>query len=541
MGLKKGDRVATILPTSIQFIISDYAISRAGLIHVPCSQLEPVIEIKDKLNRCSASAVICLDHYLDSVKKLNDECNLKFIIVSNYNDYTPNPPQDYGKLPIENAYWLLKLISNNEPKPPNITFNVKKDIETLLFTGGTTGVPKGCMLTHRNIYANAIQNSWGLGKASTILSEGAVAAIMALPAFHSYGHSLIHSLHLIGLDMILISDPRDTKTMASMIKKYHPVLQIGVPTQFMKLATEELKGVSIIGISGSAPLPSSAQSELDKKGSGVMEGYGLSEMSPVTHFNPSLLYRLLGGKTTVRFNTILFSIPGVGFTLNRLVRLLGTKNFGYIFTKTLYILFKLTRRVKALSKKEKRRCIGFPMPDTIVKFLDVATEEELTIEEVVKGKRAEMCLDGPQRMLGYWPEEGSGIDEDGFIRTGDVVNVDKDGYFYVVDRTKDMIVVSGYKVYSREMDDILYEHPAVNMAATVGVPDPEREGSERVVVYIQPKEEFKESLTEEEILNFLRERVAKYAVPKKVYIVDKIPLTNVQKVDKKKLRQMNVT
>jgi len=163
------------------------------------------------------------------------------------------------------AYFGLGEETPPEPEPPNITFDVKKDIETLLFTGGTTGVSKGCMLTHRNIYANAIQNSWGLGKASTILCDGAIAVIMALPAFHSYGHSLIHSLHLIGLDMIVISDPRDTKAMATMIKKYHPVLQIGVPTQFMKLATEELKGVSIIGISGSAPLPSSAQSELDKK------------------------------------------------------------------------------------------------------------------------------------------------------------------------------------------------------------------------------------------------------------------------------------
>jgi acyl-CoA synthetase (AMP-forming)/AMP-acid ligase II len=148
-----------------------------------------------------------------------------------------------------------------------------------------------------------------------------------------------------------------------------------------------------------------------------------------------------------------------------------------------------------------------------------------------------MLLNGPQRMAGYWPDKGKGFDDEGFIHTGDVVKVDEKGYFYIVDRTKDMIIVSGYKVYSREVDDVLYDHPAVAMAATVGVPDSERPGSEVVKVYIQLKPEFVGKVNEEEILTYLRQKVAKYAVPKSVVFLENMPLTEVQKVDKKYLRE----
>jgi acyl-CoA synthetase (AMP-forming)/AMP-acid ligase II len=149
-----------------------------------------------------------------------------------------------------------------------------------------------------------------------------------------------------------------------------------------------------------------------------------------------------------------------------------------------------------------------------------------------------MLLRGPQRMLGYWPTPGKGLDQNGYIHTNDVVKVDDRGYFYIVDRTKDMIIVSGFKVYSREIDDILFEHEAVEIAATVGIPDPEREGSELVIVYIQPKVPYQNQIDEERIISYLRENVAKYAVPRKVFIVDKIPLTEVLKVDKKQLKQI---
>ena len=189
-------------------------------------------------------------------------------------------------------------------------------------------------------------------------------------------------------------------------------------------------------------------------------------------------------------------------------------------------------------KVEKRGTIGVPSPDVEVKFLSVEGGKEISMEDMLKGERGEMCLRGPNRMLGYWPTPGTGIDADGYVHTSDVVKVDDRGYFYIVDRIKDMVIVSGYKVYSREVDDILYQNPKVEMAATIGIPDPEREGSERIAVYIQPKDEFKNKISSDEIINFVKERVAKYAVPKVVKIIDTMPLTEVQKVNKKLLREM---
>jgi acyl-CoA synthetase (AMP-forming)/AMP-acid ligase II len=151
-----------------------------------------------------------------------------------------------------------------------------------------------------------------------------------------------------------------------------------------------------------------------------------------------------------------------------------------------------------------------------------------------------MLLSGPQRMLGYWPEPGRGLDDEGFVHTGDVVKMDENGYFSIVDRTKDMAIVSGYKVYTREVDDILYDHPATEVAATIGVPDPEREGSERIKVFVQVRDEYKGKVSEDDYIAYLREKVAKYAVPKKVTFLDEMPLTEVFKVNKKLLREMEL-
>jgi acyl-CoA synthetase (AMP-forming)/AMP-acid ligase II len=189
------------------------------------------------------------------------------------------------------------------------------------------------------------------------------------------------------------------------------------------------------------------------------------------------------------------------------------------------------------TKLEKRGTIGIPMPDTEIKIVDVDTGAVLSWDEILGGRTGEMCLRGSQRMSGYWPQPGSGLDDEGYVRTGDVVRVDEDGYFYIVDRTKDMIIVSGFKVYSREIDDILHDYPGIARVATIGIPDPERPGSERVCVFIESKRGYEQSITEEIIINYLKSKVAKYAVPKIVRIVDTIPLTEIQKVNKNLLRR----
>ncbi|MDD4355906.1 MAG: AMP-binding protein [Smithellaceae bacterium] len=540
-GLKKGDRVATLLPTSIQFVIADYAISRAGLVHIPASSLEPADQLQHKFKEGSPQALICLDEYLDVIRDTLVKVQIKNIIVSKLADYSLHKPQNYEPLEIKEALWWVELISNTSPNPPDVTFDVEKDLELILFTGGTTGLPKGCMLTHRNVYANAIQNGNALGR-SHLLAEGVLTVLMGLPFFHSYGHSTMHCMTNEGYNQILIPDARDTESMVRMIREYHPFIQIGVPTQFLKLTQGELKDVNILGISGSAPLSRNVQEAFEKKsgGSGIMEGYGLSEMSPTTHLNTSFLLRILGGRIPVRINSLFIQLPGVATGINALFRALGSKNVGYLLGKAMGFLSRLTADTNKKPKKkvEKRGTIGIPMPDTEIKIVDVDTGAVLSWEEICGGKTGEMYLRGPQRMLGYWPEPGSGLDKEGYVRTGDVVKVDENGYFYIVDRTKDMIIVSGFKVYSREIEDILQNYPGVEKAAAIGIPDPERQGSEWVCVFIELQSGYETDITEEKIIHYLKTTVAKYAVPKIVRIVDAIPLTEVQKINKKLLRQM---
>ncbi len=540
MGLVKGERVATILPTSIQFVIADYAIAKAGLVQIPSSSLEPASTLEHKFTKGTPRALICLDEYLDIATDVMKRTGIEHLIVTKLDDYSLNPPSSRPALEISKAVWMADLIANASPNPPHVDLDVERDLELLLFTGGTTGLPKGCMLTHRNIYANSMQSSWVQGAASRVI-RGAVSVLLGLPMFHSYGHLIMHLMTMLGADQILINDARDTRTMAEMIKKYRPLMQMGVPTQFLNIAKEELEGIGILGISGSAPLPPTTQEQFEKKSKGaIMEGYGLSEMSPNTHLNPSFLLRLAGGRVPQRINSAILGLPGVSAAANRLLRMLGPVTVGKMFGKVIAFAVDRTSKKRSSGKSipEKRGAVGIPFPDTEVLLVDVDTGAPLSIDDIIAGKRGEMCLKGPQRMLGYWPEPGSGMDEDGYIHTGDVVTVDKDGYFYIVDRTKDMVNVSGYKVYTREIDDILCSHPGIELGAAVGVPDPQREGSERVVVYVQPTEEYKDKLTPDDVIGFLKERVAKYAVPKAVKIVDAIPLTEVQKLNKKEIRKM---
>jgi len=542
MGLVKGDRVATILPTSIQFVLADYAISRAGLVHIPSSSLEPLETLRHKFQEGTPKALVCLAQHGEMAKGLMVKSSVKHLILTKIDDYATDVAELKGYeivSDVPGAIWLTDILKKESCDGlPAQACDVEREVETLLFTGGTTGVPKGCMLTHRNIYANTIQNFYAVGPSAKIM-KGAIAVLLGLPFFHSYGHSIMHTMTMLGADQILIPEPRDTKSMVRMILKYRPVLQFGVPAQFMSLAAEGVEGLNILGVSGSAPLPEATQKNFEQKGQGgIMEGYGLSEMSPTTHLNITLLRRLFGGEKGLRVLVFLLGLPGVSPVVNGFMRLQGTRLTGQITGMLTGFLMKSSSKKASRKTAERRGTIGIPFPDTEIKILDVDDGRHLTWDEILAGKTGEMCLRGPQRMLGYWPKAGSGLDEEGYVRTSDVVKVDSRGYFSVVDRTKDMIIVGGYKVYSREVDDLLHHHPDIADAATVGVPDPAREGSERVVVFVKPKGGKRGKLTEQVVIDYLAERVAKYAVPKVVSIIDELPLTPVQKVDKKALREM---
>ncbi|MBF0103242.1 MAG: AMP-binding protein [Desulfobacterales bacterium] len=536
LGLEKGDRVITLLPTSIQFIIADYAISMAGLVHIPCNTLEVQRILIHKCQQGGPKAMICLDTQLDTIMEIKKQTPLKHIIATRLLDYSKETLSRPKFTQGSDILWMKQLIHDYVPDLPNMIIETDKELETLLFTGGTTGLPKGCMLTHRNIYANCIQTLCAFGPITRIL-EGNMAVLLGLPFSHSYGHIAMHTMTLAGFTQILIPDARDTKSMLQMIQTYHPVLQIGVPTQFMKLARETLPDLGILGLSGSAPLPERVQHEFEEQASSsILEGYGLSEMSPATHLNTSLLIRLLKNKFVVSLSSKALLTPGLSFVLKHSLHWVSNDTVGKITNQVIAKLVKASRNKRNELAEEKRKTVGIPYPDTQIKLVDPETKKRITFQQAINGKRAEMYVKGPQRMLGYWPVPGSGIDDEGYIATGDVVVVDKSGYFYIVDRTKDMIIVSGYKVYSKELDEILYEHPGVEMAATIGIPDLEREGSERVAVFIEPKSDYK--LDVEEIKSYLQTRIPKYALPKVIEVVDKIPLTEVQKVDKKQLREL---
>lgn len=538
MGVEKGDRVATLLPTSVQFIIADAGISKAGAAHVPCSFLEPLDTLTHKFQECSPKAIICLEENLPLAESLSEFMDAPNVIISRVDDYSDRP-SPRAELP--DAVWLTEIIAQARPEPPRVALDPSRDLETLLFTGGTTGLPKGCMLTHRNMVANSLQASSVFGPITKIL-EGNVSVLIGLPFFHSYGHNIMHTMIAGAYNLLIATDPRDTKGMLRMINDYNPVLQFGVPTQFMKLLEEDIKATRVIGISGSAALPPNVQEKFEKESKTfVSEGYGLSELSPVTHFNVSANIRAMGGRKMVPImNRLLFNPVSTGF-MNVQARLLGPKRYGKIFLTILGLVSDRNRKSDKLKSVEKRATIGIPVPDTVVKVVEVDTGKPIPFREMIDdGRVGEMLLSGPQRMLGYWPEPGRGFDEEGLVHTGDVVKMDENGYFSIVDRTKDMAIVSGYKVYTREVDDILYDHPATEVAATIGVPDPEREGSERIKVFVQVRDEYKGKVKEEDYIDYLREKVAKYAVPKSVVFLDEMPLTEVFKVNKKVLREMEL-
>ena len=482
--------------------------------------------------------MICLDEHLETAEYMKGFMAAQNIIVTKLDDYSSEPSP---KKPVSTGLWLTEVIDQAQPVPPDISFDTARDLETLLFTGGTTGLPKGCMLTHRNVMANAVQQTAMFGPIMRIL-KGNMSVIMGLPFFHSYGHSVMHTMLYNCATMLLITDPRDTKGMVSMIEEYHPFVQVGVPTQFMKMLQENLKKAKIVGISGSAALPPNVQKQFEESSGGyVSEGYGLSELSPVTHFNVSANIRVYGGRKMMRFmNAVQFNKVNAALTRG-FSKLIGYKRFGAILTNIVSLMAKSSKKRKSLKGVEKRANIGIPLPDTEVKVVEVDTGEALSFEELIQEEKVgEMLLNGPQRMLGYWPEPGSSLDEEGFVYTGDVVKMDENGYFSIVDRTKDMVIVSGYKVYTREIDDILYAHPATDAAATIGVPDPDRPGSERVMAFVQLKEDQRGKVKEDDYMDFLKSKVAKYAVPRAITFVDEIPVTEMLKVNKKVLREMEV-
>ena len=478
-GVEKGSRVATVLPTSAQFVVATNAISRAGGVHIPNDFLDSDEDLVYRLEQSEPDVLVGHDEHRELLETLRDEVGIDHLVLTTLDDYAADPPEHD---PVDGAEWLPDLLAEDgDPEDVDIA---PEDTHTILFTGGTTGKPKGCLLTHRNLVANALQPIAAQGRLPDLM-RGSEAGVMALPMYHSYGYSVANMLVALGLDVLLVPDARDTDRIRSHVSEYEPLIVFGVPTQFMQIVEEELEH-DVIGLSGSAPLAGETKRRFDEQSSGISQGYGLSEMSPITHFDISGIQEALTGQPA----------DDVGFD---------------------------------------QPSIGVPVPDTDVKLRDVDTDEAIPLEEAIEEEReGEMLLNGPQRMKGYLNADDP-FDEDGFVATGDVAKVDPRGRFYVVDRVKNMINVSGLKVYAEEVDEELYGMDGVRRPATVGVDDPDRPGSERVKIYLELEDDA--DVTADDVREYLDGRVPRQAKPESVEIVEEIPLTDIGKTDRQALKE----
>ena len=479
LGVEKGHKVATILPTSPQFVISDYAIQKTGGVHVPCSLLHKRRDLVYEIGESEAETVICLDRSLDLVKSVQPETKLKTLIVTNLHDFSSNEP-DLGE--ISGACSMRDLIAKSDPEPPQVDIDAMEDLASLVFTGGATGKPKGVMLTHFNLVSNTLQSlPWVMGPLQEGI-KGKSSILLGIPTFHAYGHWAVRAAVHWGLQMILLPDPRDTDAIVQYLKKNRPFMAPLVPTQYMRLIEKKIGRTNTTFASGAAPLPLEVTRKFKKAtGMPITEAYGLTETGPLTHFNLSSFAKVTG-----------------------------------------FMPF------------EKTGSIGVPVVDTDVKVVDPVTGEDVPFGDV-----GELYVRGPQLMKGYWPEPGLGL-KDGWLPTGDLCRMDEDGYFFLVDRNKDMINVSGHKVYSTTVDELLFEHPDVASAVCIGVPDPDRPGSERVKAFVVLKKDREGALTDQDLIAYCKEKLAPYAVPREVEFREELPLTVTEKLFKKQLRDEEI-
>ncbi len=484
-GFKKGDRAVIYMPNSPQFVISYFGILKAGGIVIATNPLYTKRELDHQLHDCGAETVIVMSMYYNLLKEVQatGNTNVKRIIVANVKDYLPfikkilftlfKEKKDGHKVTLQNGdRKFTDFIKMGEKAPkPNVEVT-PDDMALLQYTGGTTGLSKGAIALHRNLVANTymLQSwiEWDYGK-EVILG--------AIPFFHSYGMvtALIFASSIAG-KLIVVPDPRNQKDVLGSISKYKVGIFPGVPAMYVAINNNpdviagkyNIRSIKAC-ISGSAPLLVETKRRFEElTGGKLVEGYGLTEAHVATHANPVM------GKNQ----------PG---------------------------------------------SIGLPLPDVEVKIVDpVETDKELPVNEA-----GEMVIKAPNIMAGYWnmPQETENTLVDGWLFTGDIARMDEDGYFYIEDRKKDLIIAGGYNIYPREVEEVLMTNPAVQEVAVAGVPHGAR--GETVVAWIvkQPGD----ATTEQEIIDWSKGELAKYKYPRIVIFVDELPKTTVGKVLKRDL------
>lgn len=490
LGLQKGDRVSINMPNCPQYVISYYAALRAGGVIVPTNPTYTPRELHHQLNDSGATFVVTLTLNLGKVQEIRRKTNVRHVIATSIKEYFPLHTKVLFTLFKEkkeghaadisgmtNTYWFQDLLDQHYSRDFSPVEISQDDLAVLAYTGGTTGRPKGAILLHRNLVANVLQTASWLPD----IHRGEEVVLGALPFFHSYGMTVVMNVGIaIGGTIALVPDPRDLNRLLKTIDAHKPTLFHGVPTLYTAINNHpDIRKYDMSSIryciSGAAGLPLEVQKQFEQlTGAKLVEGYGLTEAGPVTHSTP---------------------LEGMG----------------------------------------KEGSMGIPFPDTLATIVDMETGHTLP-----PGEKGELFIAGPQIMSGYLnrPEETAKAltaDENGriWLHTGDVARMDEDGYFYIVDRKKDMILASGYNVYPREIEDVLFEHPKICEAAVIGVPHEYR--GETVKAFIVPKEN--ERPSDEEIISFCKERLAPYKVPKLIEFRESLPKSTVGKILRRELAE----
>jgi long-chain acyl-CoA synthetase len=475
LGVEKGDRVAIFLPNTPQFIIAYYGILKAGAVLTPISPMHREREVEYQLSNSEAETIVALDSVYPIVEAVWRKTKLKRAIITSLEEYASKTAAAFNRtLQKTDVYFFQKLLNENaDAEPPKVHINPTEDLAALQYTGGTTGTAKGAMLTHANLVANAASfAAWinGTPTKETVLA--------ALPLFHIYGMTTSMNVPVsLTAKMVLLPRFDPAKALES-IQRHKVTVFCGSPIMYQTLlANPELSKYNLtsirVCISGASPLPPQVQKQfMQVTGGFLAEGYGLTEAAPVTHCSP---------------------------------------------------VDRTMRTVKIGS-------IGLPLPDTDAKIVDAETGEKT----LAPGETGELAVKGPQVMKGYWkkPEETALVLRGGWLLTGDIAKMDANGYFYITDRKKDLIKYKDYSVYPREIEDVLYEHPAVKLCAVVGKPDPAAGEIPKAFVVLKEGA----AASEREITTFVNEKVAPYKAVREVEFRKDLPISSAGKVLRRTLR-----
>jgi long-chain acyl-CoA synthetase len=471
LGVKKGDRVALFLPNIPQFVISYFGVLKVGATVTTISPMHREREVEYQLNDSGAQTIVALDSLYSIIEKVRGKTKLENVIVTGLDEYGS---ENINPSNITNALSFQELIDTAAKKPLNKQFDPNEDLAALQYTGGTTGTAKGAMLTHTNLVSNALMfAAWIKG------TEAQETFLTALPLFHIYGMTTSMTVPIsLAAKMVLMPRFEPAKALET-IQKQKVTVFCGVPTMYSvlvgnpELGKYDLTSIRMC-ISGASSLPPQVQKKfIQITGGFLAEGYGLTEASPVTHCTP------------------------------------------------------VDKSMKAV----KVGSIGLPLPNTEARIVDLDTGEKT----LGQGETGELAVKGPQVMKGYWqkPEETALVLRDGWLLTGDIARMDNEGYFYITDRKKDLIKYKDYSVYPRELEDILYEHPAVKLCTVIGKPD--RLAGEVPKAFIVRKEG--KSVSAEEVMVFVNDKVAPYKAIREIEFRKELPISSAGKVLRRMLQE----